>query len=358
MKKRRFQNLRDGLEDGLVPLRTLDPDEIEDFDGLLSAMSRTAFGGRRLGEALDVLEAMVLDKDCLVVGTFSGAMTVAKMSKLLIKMIDQGWLDVVISTGALMAHGLIESIGLKHFKHDPLTMNDQDLFKSGYNRVYDTLEPELNFVQAEEDLRRVMGELRAEGTICSETFCRVIGRHLSRNYDGPGILKSAYEKGVPVFIPAFTDSELALDLAKNMLEERFDLLTGEAGPEAMPFQFNPFLDLMGYTRRLLKAERLGIFTIGGGVPRNWAQQVGPFVETINSRMPEKNLPAKRFSYALRVCPEPDHWGGLSGCTYKEGVSWGKFTPPSEGGRFAEVHCDATIAWPILVRGLMDRLAKK
>ncbi|MDD4952685.1 MAG: deoxyhypusine synthase family protein, partial [Desulfovibrionaceae bacterium] len=148
MKKRRFQNLRDGLEDGLVPLRTLDPDEIEDFDGLLSAMSRTAFGGRRLGEALDVLEAMVLDKDCLVVGTFSGAMTVAKMSKLLIKMIDQGWLDVVVSTGALMAHGFIESIGLKHFKHDPLTMNDQDLFKSGYNRVYDTLEPELNFVQA------------------------------------------------------------------------------------------------------------------------------------------------------------------------------------------------------------------
>ena len=80
---------------------------------------RTAFGGRCLGEALDVLEAMVSDPDCVVVGTFSGAMTVAKQSKLIIKMLDEGWLNVVVSTGALMAHGFIESIGLKHFKYEP-----------------------------------------------------------------------------------------------------------------------------------------------------------------------------------------------------------------------------------------------
>ena len=50
-------------------------------------------------------------------------------------------------------------------------------------------------------------------------------------------------------------------------------------------------------------------------------------------------------------------GGLSGCTYSEGVSWGKFVPPEEGGRFAEVMCDATVAWPILIRGVLESLGR-
>ena len=66
-------------------------------------------------------------------------------------------------------------------------------------------------------------------------------------------------------------------------------------------------------------------------------------------------PVRRYKYAVRICPEPEHWGGLSGCTYSEGVSWGKFVPESEGGRFAEVFADATIAWPLAVRAVIERL---
>lgn len=86
--------------------------------------------------------------------------------------------------------------------------------------------------------------------------------------------------------------------------------------------------------------------------------MGPFVEIAGQRLPELDLPIRRFSYGIRICPEPVHWGGLSGCTYSEGISWGKFVPPNQGGKFAEVMCDATIAWPILIKGLQDRLAKK
>ena len=107
-----------------------------------------------------------------------------------------------------------------------------------------------------------------------------------------------------------------------------------------------------YARRIQRAKRLGIFTIGGGVPRNWAQQVGPFHDIINMRLGSE-LPVPRFRYGVRICPEPVHWGGLSGCTYTEGVSWGKFLSREEGGRYAEVHCDATIAWPLLVRALLE-----
>jgi deoxyhypusine synthase len=355
---RHLEELQSPSEFGLDPLSPLDPGGIEDFDGLLRAMSRTSFGGRRLGEALDVMEAMVSDPDCMVVATFSGAMTVGKMGLVLCHMIDNRWIDVVISTGALMAHGFIESIGLKHYKYDAGKMNDEALYSHGFNRVYDTLEPEINFMEAEKILHKVMQGVDPGETLCSTTLCRRIGKYLSENVQGPGILKSAYEHDVPVYIPAFTDSELALDVATHILRKAPEGLLGEEDPASLPFNFNPFLDLMSYTRKVVGAKKLGIFTIGGGVPRNWAQQVGPFIEIANQRLKTMNLPARKFQYGVRICPEPVHWGGLSGCTYQEGISWGKFVPPHEGGRYAEVHSDATIAWPILVMGLKERLKKR
>ena len=60
---------------------------------------------------------------------------------------------------------------------------------------------------------------------------------------------------------------------------------------------------------------------------------------------------------MRICPEPTHWGGLSGCTYSEGVSWGKFVPEAEGGRFAEVYADATTVWPLLIKGVLEEMEK-
>ena len=355
---RKISDLTDPSQLGLSPLETLDPDQIDDFEQLLTAMSKTSFGGRGLGEALEVLESMVSDPECMVIGTFSGAMTVAKMGKVLCKMIDKGWINAVISTGALMAHGFIESIGLKHYKYEAGQMEDPKLFKAGLNRVYDTLEPEINFAQAEDVVHEVMKEIQDADYMCSHSLCSAIGKYLAENFKGPGILKSAYNMQIPVYIPAFTDSELALDVASHLLRLAPQMTREGFDPAALPFQFNPFLDLFDYTRRACKAKKLGIFTIGGGVPRNWAQQLGPFVEIVTQRVDGLELPLNRFQYGVRICPEPAHWGGLSGCTYQEGISWGKFVPPEQGGKFAEVICDATIAWPILIKALQDRLRKK
>ena len=116
--------------------------------------------------------------------------------------------------------------------------------------------------------------------------------------------------------------------------------------------FNPYQDLQGYAHNIVNASRTGIFTIGGGVPRNWAQQVGPYIDFMAERLGiAQRVP--RFHYAVRLCPEPTHWGGLSGSTYAEGISWGKFVPPEEGGRFAEVYADATVVLPLLVQGLLE-----
>jgi deoxyhypusine synthase len=144
----------------------------------------------------------------------------------------------------------------------------------------------------------------------------------------------------------------AIDRARSLAGEGEDLAVLRAIQHSCP-SFNPYLDLNGYADNVLSAKKLGIFTIGGGVPRNWAQQVGPYIEISNLRL-GLNVKPPRFHYGVRICPEPDYWGGLSGCTYQEGISWGKFVAPKEGGRFAEVLSDATVVWPLLMMGLLER----
>ena len=68
-----------------------------------------------------------------------------------------------------------------------------------------------------------------------------------------------------------------------------------------------------------------------------------------------NIDKGGHNYLIQITADAPHWGGLSGCTYKEGVSWGKFVPPEEGGRYAEIHCDASIVLPILVLAIFERL---
>jgi deoxyhypusine synthase len=346
-------------EEGLVPLRSLDPLETGTASELLAAMSQTAFSGRMLGEAAEVLEEMTRDPDCLVVATFSGAMTVAKMATVIVRMIDAGMIDCIVSTGALMAHGLSEAVGLTHYKHDP-SMPDEELYEKGYNRVYDTLELEVNLNSIEEFLRSVLDRMDPSKPWSSEIICREIGRSLAAAGDSPGVLRSAFLKDVPVFVPAFTDSELGLDVATWMMRKRRASIPDQPKPDELfagePPPYNPFLDLLSYARLIGKKKKIGIFTIGGGVPRNWAQQVGPFYDIAGHRLGVE-IPAPRFQYGVRICPEPVHWGGLSGCTYSEGVSWGKFVPRAEGGRYAEVYADATVVWPLLVRGVLERLGK-
>ena len=122
------------IEDGLKPLTSLDPGAAGSVDALVRAMGQTAFGGRRLSRAADVLEAMVRDESCFRVLTVSGAMTIAKQSLLLCEMIDRGWVHAVVATGALMTHGLSEGAGLLHFAHDP-RMRDEELYRKRNNFV-------------------------------------------------------------------------------------------------------------------------------------------------------------------------------------------------------------------------------
>jgi deoxyhypusine synthase len=338
--------LHDPVKDKLRPIYPLDLSKIKTIDDLVRAMGDTAYTARQIGDAADVLEAMARDKKCFVVMTLAGALTVGKMGLIFCDLIDSGIVKAIVSTGALMAHGLVEATGRSHFRYDPAKMNDNELFLAGYNRVYDSLEPETNLDHVEEVVDGILEKWDPNEVVCSWKLHKRIGEFLKKNTKGRGILKSAYEHDVPVFVPAFSDSELGLDFALNQYARRRD--------KRPVLRFDPFEDFENFANTMMATKKMGIFTVGGGVPRNWSQQFGVYAELM-ARRGYEDLPLKRYSYGLRICPEPVHWGGLSGSTYTEAVSWGKFVPPEEGGRFAEVLEDATVALPLVVGAVLQRI---
>jgi deoxyhypusine synthase len=338
--------LHDPVKDKLRPIFPLDLSKCRTIDQLVRAMGDTAYTGRQIGDAADVLEAMARDKDCFVVMTLSGALTVGKMGLVFCDLIESGVVNAIVSTGALMAHGLVEATGLSHFRYDPSKMDDRELFEAGYNRVYDSLEPETNLDHVEDVVDGILEQWDANEIVCSWKLHRKIGEYLTKQPGGRGILKSAFQHNVPVFVPAFSDSELGIDFALHKLTRQ--------KMKRPLLRFDPFEDFEKFADTMMAAKRMGIFTVGGGVPRNWSQQFGVYAELL-SRRGYKDVPLKRYNYGLRICPEPVHWGGLSGSTYTEAVSWGKFLPTEEGGRLAEVFDDATVALPLVVGAVLQRI---
>ena len=338
--------LHDPVKDKLRPIFPLDLSKTRTIDELVRAMGDTAYTARQIGDGADVREAMARDKDCFVVMTLAGALTVGKMGLIFCDLIESGVVKAIVSTGALMAHGLVEATGLSHFRYDPSKMNDEELFQAGYNRVYDSLEPETNLDHVEEVVDHILNQWSPDEVVCSWKLHRRIGEYLHKKGGGRGILKSAFEHNVPVFVPAFSDSELGIDFALNKIARQRD--------NHPLLRFDPFEDFETFADTMLATKRMGIFTVGGGVPRNWSQQFGVYAELL-ARRGLKKLPLKRYNYGLRICPEPVNWGGLSGSTYTEAVSWGKFVPPEEGGKFAEILEDATVALPLVVGAVLERI---
>jgi len=302
------------------------------------------FGGLgvQVARGAKALEAMTNDKDCVRFLTVSGAMTVGKMDLIIADMIELGLIQAISSTGALMAHGLVSSIGLKHYKYNP-KYNDTELARRKLNRVTDTLEPETNLDTVEEVIGKVIDKIDGKEMMSPTLLNKLIGKHLAENYPHDrGILKSAYLHRVPVFVPAFVDSELGNDIYIHNIKRR------RRGKK--PILMDLELDSKELIRLVTGSKRFGIFSIGGGVPRNNVQNVAPLIEIINERL-GPTFPNRRFSYGVRICPDKPHFGHLSGCTYSENESWRK---ADKNGIYAEMLADATQVWPFLVKYVMER----
>ncbi len=316
----------------------------QDIESLFSKLDVYAFG-KTIPEGARTLLTMVKDPDCTVFLTLSGAMTIAKMGLVICDMVDMGMVQVISSTGALMAHGLIEGVGLKHYKHNP-AHTDTFLAERQLNRVTDTLEPEENFSHIEEIVEKVLWTFSSDKPISPSMFHDAVGKLLSQQFPGDrGILKSTYDKKVPVMCPAFVDSEIGNDVYVHNERRRREKLS--------PLIVWPELDSDLLLRTMTSSVRAGIFSIGGGVPRNNIQNVAPLIEIANERL-DLDMPTRMFTYGCRIAPDAMHHGHLSGCTYSENGSWRKMD--IQHGRFTEIRADATQVWPFLVRYVMERIS--
>ena len=304
------------------------------------------FGGvaSQVSKGFEVLSRMATDPDYTVIGTFSGIMTVAKMGGIISHMIDQGWLQVIVATGALIAHGFVEDAGLVHYKVDP-RISDKEYAKLRLNRITWALEPETNLDHVEEIFSRILDhDLGNGGVVSASHLNHLIGRYLAKHYPGGhSILRSAYNKNVQVFIPA-PDSELDNDRFINNMRRK---IQGRATVDV-----NNEIDTHKLVEIAIRAEKLGIYTIGAGVPRNWPQNIAPLVEITNEKLGIR-WPTVMYHSGCRIAPDLPVFGHLGGCTYTEMVTWRKACPR---GHFAEILADATMVLPFHVAALQERIS--
>lgn len=325
------ENQEDFLQ---IKIKPLNVREIKSFEGLLSSLKYCGFQGRNLGRALDILFQMVTNEKCLTVMSLSGAMVPAGMGEIICTLIENELIDVLITTGANIIHDLVDAASnVGHYIGSP-NVDDELLFEHRINRIYDTFLPEVNYKKAEDVLLDIIHDLFPEKNIRLTTseLLKLIGKKLKVR----SILSIAAKYDLPIFVPAFSDSEFALNLIKFSVREGYD------------FQFDILGDVKYFADIIRKSEEYGTFIIGGGVPRNWTQQIFPLLDQID------HIENMGYNYSVRIHTATEYDGGLSGCTVSESKSWGKYALDS---KFVSIWCDATIALPILTLGLLEKLNK-
>ena len=310
----------------------IDPKKVRNVDDLLSALKDCGFQGRNLGRALDILEKMVTDDKILTVMTLSGALVPAGMAEVICALIENKLIDVIVSTGANTIHDLVDAVSKVGHYIGSLNVDDNDLFKARINRIYDTFLPEDNYKLAENVLLDIIHKVfnSKEINVTPSELMKIVGERVEARC----ILSVAAKNNVPIFVPAFSDSEFSLNLIKYSVREGYK------------YSIDIFGDVLKFADIIRNSEEFGTFIIGGGVPRNWAQQVFPLLDQID------NVESMGYNYSVRITTAVEYDGGLSGCTISESKSWGKYSLES---KYVTVWCDATIALPILITGLFQRL---
>ncbi|MCL6578849.1 MAG: deoxyhypusine synthase [Candidatus Bathyarchaeota archaeon] len=317
---------------------------------LLAEMSRTAYQGRKLGEAVEVWEAMLKEKDLTIIMGFSGSMSTAGQWKIVNWLIENRFIDVLVSTGANVSEDIVDAMGFGYWQGSHM-VNDEALLKADINRYYDVFGKESDYRKMEELMTDFLLTLRRDFTYSSMELLYLFGKWLSKK-GIHSIAAVAAEKGVPIFCPAISDSAYgeAFLMAKNM------------GHPIVVDSVKEFDQFVGIGE---KTKDIGVIYIGGGVPKDFTQLIAI---SVSPKTMDKGVPGREgfkrksvqeyyypHKYAIQITTDSPQWGGLSGCTLEEAVSWGKIH--SEGKR-AVCYCDATIALPLITHALNERVKTK
>lgn len=308
------------------------PVEIEkklSISDLLDKMGGASFQGRNLSQAYDVWKRMLYDETTIFMG-LAGALVPAGMRKLIMHLIENRWIDCLVSTGANLFHDAHETLGRFHWQGSP-QVDDCLLKEEGIDRIYDTFALEEEFRQADVYIANFAAQLDQSRLYSTREFLNLLGKSLHDNGAQKGILSAAYKASVPIYCPAIGDSSIGIAVAYGRFKGDNKL------------NFDVVADVLETAEIAIKSKSTGVIYFGGGTPKNFIQQT----EVTASILGED---VSGHKYAIQVITDPPHWGGLSGCTFSEAQSWGKVAIDATS---ATVYCDATIALPILVAALEE-----
>jgi deoxyhypusine synthase len=298
---------------------------------LLEAMGKTGFQGRSLARAASVLQHMAADPDTLILLGYAGSLSTTGQWRIVQWLIERRFVDVVVSTGANVTEDVFEGLGFSYFQGSH-NVDDDALLAEQIDRYHDVYADELEYRRLEEFLGAFMASVEGSRSYSSAEFLHRFGLYQSeRGMDS--ITAAAARAGVPVFAPALFDSGFGVAAyTHNRISARRPVVD----------QVEDFVQL---GRIGEQAKSTSVIYLGGGVPKDTIQLMA-----VMQTLAHGGSTAVPHRHAIQITTDSPQWGGLSGCTFEEAVSWGKI---DADGEHAVCYCDATIALPIIAQALLE-----
>ncbi len=299
---------------------------------LVEAMGKMAFSARDLARAAEIYHRMLADPECAVILCLAGSLVSAGLRKMFADMVRFRMVDIVVATGAnIVDQDFFEALGFRHYQGDLILrtgVHDETLRDLYIDRIYDTLIDEEQLRICDETVRSVADQLEPRA-YSSREFIYAMGAYLeSRGLeDDNSVVFQAYRHGVPIFCPAFSDCSAGFGLLLHQVAR---------GAEAK-VSIDSVKDFVELTQLKRHVSQSGLVMFGGGVPKNFAQDVVVATDLLGT-------PAPMHRYAIQVTVADVRDGGLSGSTLREATSWGKVDTGFEQMVFSE----ATLAAPLIV----------
>jgi deoxyhypusine synthase len=294
---------------------------------MVEAFEHMAFSSRDLNRAAKIYDTMLKDKDCTVILTLAGSIFSAGLKKVVYDLVMNNMVDAIVSTGAIMVdQDFFEALGFKHYIGNP--NSDDNLLRDLHiDRIYDTYIDEDELRVCDDTCAKIFNSLDP-GPYSSRELLWEFGRYLENN-GGPkvddSVIWACYKKNVPIFVPAFSDCSAGFGFIIHQTENPVKHVSIDSAKD--------FLEL---TKIKLASKETGIFMIGGGVPKNFTQDI-----VVAADILKEDAPMHKYAVQITVADVRD--GALSSSTLKEASSWGKVSTSSE----QMVYSEATVAMPLV-----------
>jgi len=302
---------------------------------LVDAMAAMAYTSRDTARAAQIYEMMLRDTDCGVILCLAGSLISAGLQKLFVDLIRNNMVDAIVSTGAnIVDQDFFEALGFRHYiagDEYKYGNGDGDLRELMIDRIYDTFIDEEELRICDETTEKIINSL-APRAYSSREIIREMGAYLEREGRTPAqgnndsIVFAAYEKNVPIFCPAFSDCSAGFGFVAHQHARR-------GQPVVSIDSAKDFYEL---TQLKIANPTTGLLMIGGGVPKNFAQDIVVAAEILGVEAP-------MHKYAIQITVADSRDGALSGSTLKEASSWGKVDTTYE----QMVYAEATLALPLI-----------